>query len=228
MSQKDESSPVNQFLGIGNVRELADFLGISYRVLTFLLYRKPAESKYKAFTISKKNGQPRLIESPILPIRKLQGKVADILVEIYRPRKAVYGFVHGRNITQNADQHCKRQWVLNVDLKDFFHSVHFGRVFAIFQGWRFKFPREVAVALARLCCHEGRLPQGAATSPVLSNIACDRLDAQLTGFAQANGCRYTRYSDDITISTTKREFPIGVATIAAKQMPVISDAITSQ
>jgi hypothetical protein len=54
MSQKDESSPVNQFLAINNVRELADFLGISYRVLTFLLYRKPADSKYKAFTISKK------------------------------------------------------------------------------------------------------------------------------------------------------------------------------
>jgi len=158
-TDQHKTSMVDQFLAIKTVRELANFLGVSHKNFTFFLYRKPAASRYKSFTIHKKNGQPRLIEAPIRPIRMMQRRLADVLIEVYRPRQAVYGFVRQRSITRNAENHCHRPWVLNFDLKDFFHSVHFGRVVAIFQGWRFNFPREVAVAIAHLCCHERRLPQ---------------------------------------------------------------------
>jgi retron-type reverse transcriptase len=227
MSEQEKSASVEQFLAIKSVRELTVFLGVSYEDFTFLLYRKPAASRYKSFIISKKNGQPRLIEAPIKPIRAMQRKLADVLSEIYRPRKAVYGFVRQGSIKRNAENHCNRPWVLNFDLKDFFHSVHFGRVLAIFQGWRFKFPREVAVAIAHLCCHERRLPQGAPTSPVISNIACDRFDAEMVSFARAHGCRYTRYSDDITISTTRRDLPAVVVALAQKERPIISDLVAT-
>ena len=227
MLEQEKKAIVDQFLAIKTVHELTKFLGVPYENFTFFLYRKPTASRYKSFTIHKKNGQPRLIEAPIKPIRVMQRRLADVLIEIYRPRQAVYGFVRQRGITRNAENHCKRPWVLNFDLKDFFHSVHFGRVLAIFQGWRFKFPREVAVAIAHLCCHDRRLPQGAPTSPILSNIACDRLDAEMISFARLHGCRYTRYSDDITISTTRRELPASVVVRASNERAVISDLIAT-
>lgn len=227
MNAPAQSPLVVQFLALNDARELARFLGVAYEMFTFLLYRKPAAGRYKSFTITKKNGQPRLIEAPIKPIRSMQRRLADVLLEIYRPRKAVFGFVGGRSIVGNAEAHTNRRWILNIDIKDFFHSIHFGRVAAIFQGWRFKFNKELATVLAHLCCYEGRLPQGAPTSPVLSNIACDHLDAELTSFARQHGCRYTRYCDDITISTTRREFPATVATIIPKQQPVASEALAA-
>ncbi len=208
-------------------RDLATFVGVTYETFTFLLRRKPATKRYKSFTISKKNGKPRLIEAPIKPIREMQRRVADVLLEIHQPRKPVFGFVKDMNIAKNAKVHCRKRWILNIDLQDFFHSVHFGRIRGILQSPRFNFNRDVAQELAHLCCLDGRLPQGAPTSPVMSNIVCDRLDAELTSFAREHDCRYTRYCDDITFSTTRREFPLEIATFIPKQEPKLSDAFVS-
>lgn len=219
------SAKAKEFLAITNTRELSAFLGVSHSLYTFLLYRKPPGSRYKTFTIKKKNGEPRLIESPIRPIRRMQRVVADVLTELHSPRKCVHGFVPARSIVSNAAEHQRRRWVLNFDLRDFFHSIHFGRVAGLFAGWRYKFSREVSIALAHLCCHERRLPQGAPTSPILSNIVCDRLDAELTSYARRNGSRYTRYCDDISISTTRTDCPTGLATLQDKRRPLLSESL---
>lgn len=211
-----------QFVAIKTTHNLAAFVGVDYQTFTFLLYRKLEAERYRSFTISKKNGHLRLIEAPIKPIRQMQHRIALALAALYKPRRCVHGFVARESIVRNAQKHCKRAWVINFDLKDFFHSVHFGRVSKIFQGWRFNFPVPVAQALAHLCCHMKRLPQGAPTSPVLSNIACDVLDRDLVMYVKQHGCRYTRYSDDITISTTKKELPPAIATVEEGQRPVLS------
>lgn len=70
-----------------------------------------------------------------------------------------------------------------------------------------------ATALAQLCCHKQRLPQGSPTSPIVSNMICAKLDGDLQRLAKLSGCRYTRYADDITFSTNKKDFPADVASL---------------
>jgi RNA-directed DNA polymerase len=77
----------------------------------------------------------------------------------------------------------------------------------------FKLPPQVATLLAQICCHENKLPQGAPTSPIISNMICGRMDSQLKLFASQNGCFYTRYADDITFSTRQRIFPTELASL---------------
>jgi hypothetical protein len=97
--------------------------------------------------------------------------------------------------------HTLQNYVFNVDLKDFFPSVEFRRVKTILQLKPFALNDELAFLVANLCCHNGRLPQGAPTSPTLTNAVCQRLDRRLTGVAKRFGCVYTRYADDITFSS---------------------------
>lgn len=215
------------FRQVSDLADLAAWFGITKAELTFLLNRKPAAARYTSFSIRKKNGSLRVVDAPILPLRKLQRQLADLLLATHSPRKAVFGFAAGRSIVGNATIHSKRRWVLNLDLEDFFPSIHFGRIAGMFQGYRFSFPRPVALALAQLCCHKGRLPQGAPTSPVLSNIVCDRLDAQLIDFVRRHGSRYSRYCDDITISTTKIDFPVSIASAADPAAVQLSPLLTS-
>ena len=112
-----------------------------------------------------------------------------------------------RSILTNAQQHLGKKFVLNIDLKDFFGSIHFGRVMGIFLAPPYKCSKEVATVLAQICCHSGKLPQGAPTSPVVSNMICARMDSQLRLLAKELRCTYTRYADDITFSTTRSNFP---------------------
>jgi S1-C subfamily serine protease len=135
------------------------------------------------------------------------------LYAIYEQRKGVHGFAIGRGITTNAEAHVRQNHVLNIDLEDFFGSINFGRVRGIFLAEPFKLPTSVATLLAQICCHENKLPQGAPTSPIISNMICGRMDSQLKAFANQNGCFYTRYADDITFSTRQRIFPTELATL---------------
>ena len=94
--------------------------------------------------------------------------------------------------------------MLNIDLQDFFHSVNFGRVQGIFRNIPFNMDIPAATLLAQLCTHNGRLPQGASTSPVLSNLAATTLDKKLVQIAKKFHLTYTRYADDLTFSSNKR------------------------
>jgi hypothetical protein len=111
---------------------------------------------------------------------------------------AATGFVRGRSIVHNARPHVGRGVVINLDLADFFPTITAERVAQGFQarGWN----AEAATLLSRICTSEGRLPQGAPTSPALSNLVCRKLDARLSALTAAKGGSYTRYADDITLS----------------------------
>lgn len=77
----------------------------------------------------------------------------------------------------------------------------------------YKVPEPAATVLAQLCCHNGHLPQGAPTSPIISNMICGRLDSELLRLASRYKCAYTRYVDDITFSTNQRTFPGTLAVV---------------
>ena len=110
----------------------------------------------------------------------------------------------GRSIADNARRHVRRRHILNVDLKDFFPSTSFRRVKTVLELEPFALtgPREeLAFLIANLCCDAGRLPQGAPTSPTLTNVVCQRLDRRLTRLARQHHAVYSRYADDLTFSS---------------------------
>ena len=143
----------------------------------------------------------------------------EVLKAVYTPSQYVMGFTEGRSVVTNAAMHKGANYVFNIDLKDFFPSIEQPRVWKRLQLQPFNFPVPVASAIAGLCSmKETRempdgtkkdfyvLPQGAPTSPIITNMICDKLDHRLGGLARRFGLNYTRYADDITFSSMHNVF----------------------
>lgn len=194
--------------------DVAQLLGVPVRELTWWIWALRPSRRYDRFEVARRNGAtPRIIHAPIKPIKDLQRRFADLLLSVYEPQAHVHGFVAGRSPLTNAQQHERQRWLMKLDLDEFFPSINFGRVRGMFMAYPFEYPPEVATTLAQLCCFENQLPQGAPTSPIVSNFICLGLDADLARLARAERCRFTRYADDICFSTNHVRFPSGLATI---------------
>jgi S1-C subfamily serine protease len=154
---------------------------------------------YRQFEIGKTGSKARRISAPDKRLKHLQRQIARLLDGLYRVRYPVHGFVANKSVKTNAQAHLRKRFVLNLDVKDFFPAITEGRIAGLLRS--IGMDSRVADIIARLCTNDGRLPQGAPTSPVLSNMICFRLDKQLMTFAKDNRCIYTRYADDITFSS---------------------------
>ena len=200
---------VEKFHRLSSIEDVADLLEVDLSHLRYYLYWMPDEQRYSSFTIPKKSGGVRTICAPNSSIKILQHKLNQVLQCVYQPKPSIHGFVSKRSIVSNAEAHMgrKRKYVLNIDLEDFFPSINFGRVRGMFMKYPYELPEEVATVLAQICCFENQLPQGAPTSPTISNMICAKMDSQLQHLAQENRCFYTRYADDITFSTSMPNFP---------------------
>lgn len=185
------------------VSDLYQFLGVDPETTGGFLYGDA--TKYRVFSVPKKSGGEREIVAPTKRLKYLQNKVKAELESYYSPRKCVHGFVYGRSVISNAQSHVRKEYVLNIDLEDFFGSINFGRVSKLFQSPPLNLPHGVASVLAHICCHRGVLPQGAPTSPIISNMIAFKLDRQLRELAYKCSCTYTRYADDISFSFTNRK-----------------------
>ena len=183
--------------------------------------------RYRQFTIKKRSGGDRTIHAPVKGLKAIQRTLAFILQCVFEPHKAATGFVKGRSIIDNAKVHIGNRYIYNIDLKDFFSTIDQARVWKCLQLRPFGLSNDqkstsqrlaLANIVASLCCAEieverlneqGKwtlvkrnvLPQGAPTSPVLSNVICQRLDYLLTAVAKRFGLQYTRYADDLTFSS---------------------------
>ncbi|MCK4843201.1 MAG: trypsin-like peptidase domain-containing protein [Methylococcales bacterium] len=186
-----------------NVWLLAMLLNTDYDKLSSYLYSEK-HLKYRYFTIKKKSGGERLICSPVKRLKNIQYLVMAELENYHLPKSCAHGFVKGRSVKSNASAHTNKRYVLNLDLLDFFPSISFGRVKRLFECQPFNLQHSVASVLAHICCHEGFLPQGAPTSPMISNMIAFKLDGELQKLAKNNRCSYSRYADDITFSFTHR------------------------
>ena len=204
----------DEFLKLQNRDDVAQLLGITTKQLNFHLYVLSSEKKYKTFNIPKKSGGTRQISAPTSPIKVIQRKLKQVLEAVYKPKPSTHGFVSERSIVTNARPHKKRRYVLNIDLENYFSTIHFGRVRGMFMGNPYNLNNEVATILAQICCHKGVLPQGAPTSPIISNMICARLDAKLQQLAKGHQCTYSRYADDITLSTNRSKFPSALASLS--------------
>lgn len=203
-----------------NLKDLADLINkigvdefgvlkhrISEEQLKHFSLASISPKRYKTFQISKKSGGQREINAPCKQLALLLYLINILLKSVYIPHPAVMGFTEGRSVADNARMHIGHHYVFNIDLKDFFSSIPQARVWKRLQLPPFNFPQSIANVLAGLCCHtnaEGTcnvLPQGAATSPLLSNAICDNLDRRLCGVAKRFGLHYSRYADDVTFSS---------------------------
>jgi hypothetical protein len=153
-------------------------------------------------------------------------------IEQNRNQKPIsFGFRKERSIAENASRHKRRRWVFNLDLQDFFPSFNFGRVRGFFlKDKAFGLHPEVATTIAQIACDGEALPQGSPCSPIISELIAQILDSRLLGMAKKYGVTYTRYADDITFSTAKKEFPSGIAVQDATDPAVwkLSDELTSK
>lgn len=200
-----------QFSALTTRRSVATLLDVSLKQLTYHLYIYPEKARYAQFDISKKSGGSRRIDSPISALKIIQRKLNQVLSAVYEIRRPVHGFVIDRNIVTNAKVHLGAKFILNIDLKDFFPSINLGRVRGTFMAHPYNIPADAATALAQICCFKGALPQGAPTSPIVSNMVCAALDGHLLKLAGHYNCLYSRYADDITFSTRTRTFPKSLA-----------------
>ena len=184
---------------------------IQLKSLTWYANTSLSATRYNNFSIPKKRGGERIIYSPVGSLKTIQRCLNFVLQCVFSPHKAATGFVPGKSITDNARPHVGRHYIYNLDLKDFFPGIYFHRVKACLKLPPFNLTdnREpLAFLIANLCCERDQddpkqafLPQGAPTSPILSNVVCQQLDRRLTGLAKRFGAVYTRYADDLTFSS---------------------------
>ena len=198
--------------------DVAGAMGITVGELRFLAFTRQVArtSHYRRFKIAKRTGGERLISAPMPRLLKSQHWVLEHVLERSEPHAAAHGFRKGRSIVSNARPHVGKEVVVNLDLKDFFPTVSYRRVKGLFT--HLGYSEAVAVIFALLCTEPeiaeteldgttyhvavgGRfLPQGAPTSPAITNLLCRRLDRRLTGASQKLGFAYTRYADDLSFS----------------------------
>lgn len=195
---------------IENKKELALKLDVKYNQIVYLVYVKKIENCYNEFTIKKKNGQERVISAPNESLKRVQRKIANFLankIEDNTLNIISHGFSKNKSIKTNGFPHRNKRYLLNVDLEDFFDSIHFGRVRGFFKtNKNFKFSDEEATLIAQLTCYKKKLPQGAPTSPVISNLIAGILDYRILKICKKYKLVYTRYVDDMTFSTNNKEF----------------------
>ena len=204
-----------------DLQQLRELLGIkSEKQLGFMLLAtdRADSSPYHTFTIPKKTGGYRRIAAPNPQLRAVQQK---ILVKILAPlpvHDAAHGYVTGRSTVTNAAPHIGKAVLIKFDLANFFDTIDYWRVVGLFASFGYALgdlafrasdlDTEVAPTLARLCCYTQRsnqsriayTPQGAPTSPAISNLICRTLDKRLDSLAKKLGGDYTRYADDLTFS----------------------------
>jgi RNA-directed DNA polymerase len=198
--------------------ELAAAMGMTISNLRWLAFHADVASRthYVSFEIAKRSGGVRKLSAPHVRLAAVQRWIFDSILRAALVHEAAHGFVPGRSIITNAQVHVGQNILVNADLENFFPSIHWTRIRKVFHCLGYS--PAVATILALLCTecprrdvsYGGRiyhvatgprgLPQGACTSPALSNLVAMRLDRRMTGLAAKFGINYTRYADDITIS----------------------------
>lgn len=180
-----------------NAFHLARLIGIEEDTLNQMIVLP--DHFYRTFTIPKRSGGERQISAPYPALMMVQKWIYEtILLPGVEVSESATGFVPGKSIVDNAVAHLNNKEILKMDIKDFFPSIGIQRVVSVFKGLGYY--HRVAYYLASLCCEDKRLPQGAPTSPILSNIVAKRLDFRLKHLADKFGMVYTRYADDLTFS----------------------------
>lgn len=218
LANAEECAAENELPKLSEPKDLAHALGIAVKDLRWLTYHREAATRvhYHRFSIPKRDGSERAIWAPLPKLKSAQRWILDNIINNFLIHGNAHGFIPGRSILSNAQVHTDSRLILKLDLENFFPTVTFPRVKGVFRkaGYR----ERIATLLALLCTESPRevveegskkyfvalgprcLPQGAPTSPAITNALCLRLDRRLAGLAATFGYRYSRYADDLTFS----------------------------
>ena len=229
IAEIDARRELNEVPELKDVHALAEALELPIPRLRWLIYHREVDTgtHYHRWTVPKRSGNGvRLISAPKPDLKRAQAWIARKITEHLPVHGAAHGFLAGRSTKTNAAVHAGARVVVKFDIRDFYPTVTFRRVKGLFR--KAGYGEQVATVLALLCTEcprdaidiNGRthyvatgprsLPQGAPTSPSITNALCVRLDARLTGLARKLGFRYTRYADDLTFSFAGTgKIPIG-------------------
>lgn len=232
----DRDAITKRFSQMQNMQELLDLLNyikptlygeksiaFTERQLNYFSLSSHKKKQYRQFFIPKKNGTLRTIDAPVATLKHIQACLNVALQLLHTPHYACNGFITGKSIVDNARLHVAKKFVYNLDLKDFFPSIDQKRVWACLLLPPFNLGnsperKQIANRIAILCCAplkktaseqvqiKSVLPQGAPTSPFLTNVVSQKLDRRLQGVANRFQLSYSRYADDITFSSNKNFF----------------------
>ena len=203
-----------------NALALAEAMNIDLAKLRFFAYNRKISkvNHYKRFEVPKKSGGKRLISAPMPRLKALQYWILENILYKVRLHEKAHGFVPEKSILSNAEPHIGKEVVINLDMKDFFPSIALHRVKGLFKSLGYS--EQIATILGLLCTEpevdevildgdkyyaqkgERKLPQGAPTSPAITNLICYKLDRRFEGLAKKWNWNYTRYADDLTFSAS--------------------------
>ena len=217
-------STLQELRNASSLHDFAKLLGYRPKALSYILYKMPGSEKYTTFTIPKSSGGEREICAPNASLKRLQRQLTDILYDcsdeidsMTNLRTLSHGFRRNQSIVTNARQHKRRRYVFNLDLENFFPSFNFGRVRGFFiKSHNFSLNDKVATIIAQIACFDNTLPQGSPCSPIIADLIGHLLDVRLAQLAKRHKLTYSRYADDITLSTSQKTFPEAVASPIAE------------
>ena len=183
---------------IFDLDHLCALLGLKKFYVTSVIFCSKAH--YREFEIKKRSGGTRAIRAPYPSLLYMQNWIYKEILLKCKINGTAHGFVRKRSILTNANVHKGQKYLLKMDLKDFFPSISINWVVQVFKN--IGYMNDVAFYLASICCLDDALPQGAPTSPALSNIIASHMDKRIYKICQKYGYKYTRYADDIAVSGT--------------------------
>lgn len=175
----------------------ANLLGMEASRLREILQNVSAH--YHVFWLRKRKGGYRIISAPDKELKSIQDTIYQRILLPVHVHPCATGFQHHRSVVDNARPHLGKKYVLKTDIHDFFCSIRSLRVKKKFE--EIGYPKNISKVLGELCCFRRHLPQGASTSPVLSNIIAYEMDCKLEAMAVEFGLTYSRYADDLTFSS---------------------------
>ncbi len=227
ITERDERRIENDLPELKDQHALAEALDITIPTMRWLCYHREVDTgtHYRRWFIPKRTGGQRLISAPKPTLMRVQRWLTKNVTERLPIHGAAHGFISGRSTLTNARVHTAAETIVKLDLSDFYPTVTFPRVKGLLR--KAGYGEQVATLMALLCTECPReaivvrgktryvaigdrsLPQGAPTSPSITNAICLRLDARLTGLARKLGFKYTRYADDLTFSSRRKKASVG-------------------
>ncbi|KFF27396.1 reverse transcriptase family protein [Chryseobacterium vrystaatense] len=181
---------------IFNFDHLCLLLGRSNEYLSSVI--NCSSNHFRDFEIKKRSGGHRAITAPYPALMEMQYWIYNNILKAIPINSSAHGFTHKKSIITNSNIHKGQKELLKLDLKNFFPSISINRIIYIFK--QLGYPNNIAFYLSSICCYDNFLPQGAPTSPILSNIVSRKLDKRLITLAKKFALKYTRYADDLTFS----------------------------
>ena len=180
--------------------QLSDLLGIRRKSMFKL--SKNVNGHYKRIILKKQNGKKRIIHAPDSALKSVQQVILARILKYIPVSDYATAYIKGKSLANNASAHLGHKYLLKMDITDFFGSITYLQVIsAVFNKNRF--PVQIGAILTSLCCRNDVLPQGAPTSPAISNIVMKNFDDNVGKWCEENGVTYTRYCDDLTFSSQK-------------------------